>query len=730
MSRQYKILIGLIMTITFLTFNLVLNEKEFVNTSFLTDQSTITEVFPNSTEIEIYDSVLFTVHVTSNGDPVPYGTVTLKEVTDGLYEVSGGLINGMVILEWLVQSSTPTGWCTFIATYEGAEGYATSSGTTEVSVGDPVPTGSWGTVTNIIPNVSIAWIDSTVTFSVSITILGSAFPFFSGGYISLVDISENIVLQKQNIISQAAVTYTTDFTVTIPQWYSSGLHLFEARYTGSFEADHTPSMGTCSLQVLVNGYSLSLSTNATTINREDSNLLLSAYIAGDDPLNHLLILKTIQNSTQIVLAETNVTSRDYTYVFSPKFHHQLGMIDFELTLHSPITGDIEAQERISVVIIDSVSILYEFNADEYGTGDLVHLIVYSVETDLPTQPLRANITVSDLSIPLELGTVTTDIYGRAEMEWQVPEGIAGGIHQIEIQAKPFDSYYSATTIITEIIVRTNINFILSYPVSIQRGKQTILNCTVMSDSNMINEGHLNLRYQNGTLIWSTEVTGLVHYTYNVGLDHIIGPVSFLWEYEGSAAFHPGNLSMTMKVFSQPYFLSLTPNCTSIVQGKTVRLVGRLVDEIGQGIANADVTLWNNNNLIAIVSTVENGTFIYEYFIPLNTPMGLYIIEARFAGDYSLFRLSASNFGVCTISIRAPLQMIMNDLLIGTETTTIQISGTPFEEVELTWSPLNNTPLPWYTIGSLTLDSDGQGYYLWTIPVFKGNTSLRAINHVG
>ncbi|MFX0206519.1 MAG: Ig-like domain-containing protein, partial [Candidatus Hodarchaeota archaeon] len=730
MSGLKKLLFRLLFLSIVLVIIITSEGSSTVHAAPLADQPTITEVFPNKVEIHTLDAVNFTVHVTSDGDSVPNGLVTIQEVTDYSYYVSGEIINGIVILEWVAQPWTPTGWCTFIATYEGTVGYTSSSGTTEVNVDDPVSTGQWGTETSITPDISTASPSSNVTFTVSITILGGAFPVFSGGYITLIDTSENIVLDKKDIVTQAAVTYITDFTLNIPSWYSSGIHMIEARYTGSLEVDHAPSTGSCSLQILINGYSLSLRANTTIFDREDSNLLLDAYIQGDDPTTHLLTLEAIQNTTHTLLDELTVTSRDYSFLFIPDYSYQLGTIEFELTLRSPLTGGIEVQERLSVIIVDTTAIIYEFDAEEYSVGDTIHLTVYTVENDIPTQAVQANVSIRDLTIPLELDPVTTNIWGRTEFTWIIPEEMTGGLHQIEIQAIPLELCYLETTISTQITVRGDIEFILAYPTSVQLGTSTTINCTVLSGSDFIREGILNLRHQNGSLIWSTELTGPIQYTYTVPLTHELGSLGLLWEYEGSEVYRSGSQSFAMTVFSQPYFDSLIPNRTSVIREQTVKIDGRLLDETGQGVGYVDVTVWDNDQLIDTISTVENGSFVYEYVIPSDTSMGLHVIETHFIGDYTQFRLPASNFGVCTFTVRPPLQVSLNNPIIGGDVVIIQVSGASYEEIELAWSPLNDSPLPWYIITSLTLDSKGQGNWPWSVPIFKGNISVRAVNLVG
>ena len=246
LKKMQKRYIRIGMSLLFLILLNMGNNTNLIDASPSGNQLTLTEVFPDRTDVDVGESVFFTVHVTANSEPVPTGIVTVHEETDSIYEVSGNVSDGVAILGWVAQSSTPTGWCTFIADYEGTTGYDPSSDTTQVSVANPVIPGEDETRTTITPNVTTVYPNDTVNFDIIIT--GSA-PFF-GGYIALYDITENIVLQRHDIILTMAATYSTSMDLTIPSWYVNGSHTIEARYTGSYDIYHAPSSDSCIIQAI------------------------------------------------------------------------------------------------------------------------------------------------------------------------------------------------------------------------------------------------------------------------------------------------------------------------------------------------------------------------------------------------------------------------------------------------------------------------------------------------
>ena len=123
--------------------------------------------------------------------------------------------------------------------------------------------------------------------------------------------------KNNNIIMNPVLTYSIIFDFTVPNWYSTGVHTIEARYSGSFDADHAPSSDSCQIQLIINGNIIEITSNATEMNREDGTLQLDASILGDDPTGQTITLQASQNngSIQMILEETILNSSQYSYTF-------------------------------------------------------------------------------------------------------------------------------------------------------------------------------------------------------------------------------------------------------------------------------------------------------------------------------------------------------------------------------------------------------------------------------
>jgi hypothetical protein len=693
-----------------------------------TTQNTVTEVFADRIEANTFDSIFFTIHVSSDGNPVPDGQVQLYEISTSFDMKYGNIVNGVVVIEYIVMAHVPSGWRTFVAEYVGTADYYPSADTTEVSISDPQATGVWETETTITPSVTQAGTNENITFTVDITILGGAFPFFSGGYVSIVDLTENIVLDRHDIEMSPVLTYSINFDFTVPGWYSTGFHIIEAEYSGSYDADHAPSSDTCQVQFVINGNIIEFTSNATEVNREDGVIELDASILGDDPTGQTIVLQASQDngSIQMTLDETTLSSSQYSYTFVPSYTHQLGPIMFEIFLKDSVSQEVLAENNLNATIYDTVEFIYEFDQESYTDGDTVSLTVYAVEADLPTQPVMGDVTVNDVTQGIEL-TETVDAFGRADFSWLIPINSSGSVHEVLISIVPSGIYHQGTITSTSINVYGHIQFDVNYPINAQRGEQVSLICTVLSNSGTtIDEGTLTLKDSGDNTIWSTTLSGTAQYQHTFDLSAPIGPTEFIWEYSGTDNYQAGSFNFSIVVLSVPHFNTLTLNKSDVVEGEVIQVAGQLVDEVGQGVSDVDVTIWDSGTLLGTITTQMDGSFTYDYNIPAGAALGIHVIESHFDGDYAVYRLASNNIASAVLTVNAPIQLNIIDTLIAGEITEIQISGGPNEEITLSWSPLENQTV-WNSIGSIILDQNGEGIWNWLVPSYKGNVSVRGKN---
>jgi hypothetical protein len=407
------------------------NSTNISSVSASETQSTVTEVFADKIEVISPNSIFFTIHVTAGGNPVPSGQVTVYEETDAFYAATGEIYNGIGYVEWIPKAWTPTGWCTFIADYEGTSQYDASSGNTQVSVDDPVIPGNTETETFVVTNTEIAYPNETVDFDVTINIIDSVFPLFSGGYVYIFDITENIVLKRHDIVAVMDDTYTTTLTLTIPSWYTNGTHTIETRYSGSYNVDHATSSDSSVIDIINNNtapieenFTISMSGNTTTINRGLDTLHITATIDGDNPAGKIIQLYSYQDngSISLLVDEDTMISRDYSYIFDPDSNYQEGSVLLELSLIDNITNETKATANISAIIIDPI-IIYNttisLDQDIYEAimGDILNIPVYitSSSGDPITDGIlycyirQNNVTIQELNASISNGYTSFDI---------------------------------------------------------------------------------------------------------------------------------------------------------------------------------------------------------------------------------------------------------------------------------------------------------------------------------
>lgn len=345
------------------------NNSIVSNVSATEAQPTITEIFADRIEVISPNSIYFTIYVTTSGIPVSSGQVTVYEETDSVYAVTEEIYNGMAIVQWTPKVWTPTGWCTFIGSYEGTSEYEASAGSTEVSVNDPISTGTTPTQTLVSPSTTLLSTNEIIEFDVTVNIIDPMFPLFSGGYITLTDLTEGLVLQHHNIEDLMDSTYLMTFTQTIPALFQNGTHTFKIQYSGSYDVDHASSSTTVNIIILNNytapiseNYTLSMEANTTVITRGVDILGITVSIEGDDPTGKILQLSSSQDNGSIttLLDEVTVTSPDYSYNYDPNETAIEGPITFILNLLDPITYEIKASANVSAEIVDPITVYDSF----------------------------------------------------------------------------------------------------------------------------------------------------------------------------------------------------------------------------------------------------------------------------------------------------------------------------------------------------------------------------------
>lgn len=249
--RQHYIRVG-IGLLLFILLNSV-NNISITEADPTGSQITSTWIFADHILITGSDSIFFTVYVTSVGNPVTGGIVEVYKANEPANKVSATISGGMAILEWSDLSTSGYEAWSMEAHYLGTSEYNSSESATTIYIEPNFTPGEDESQTTIVPDITDVYINDTVNFDIDIAIAaGAPFPMFDG-YISLYDLSHNIVLWSEKIDSPAMYTYSTSAEFVIPSWYIYGNHTIEAQYSGSYNfASAAPSIGTCIIQSLSN----------------------------------------------------------------------------------------------------------------------------------------------------------------------------------------------------------------------------------------------------------------------------------------------------------------------------------------------------------------------------------------------------------------------------------------------------------------------------------------------
>lgn len=623
-------------------------------------QITVTELFADRTDVAVGEEVIFTIHVTANGIPVSSGKVTVLEETDSYYNVSGTITDGSIVLTWYAQTWTPVGWCTFLAIYEGTEGYDGSIGTTQVAVEFPIIPGTQETATDINPSIEMAYPDDTVEFEITITYLGAFHPYFDEGYVSLVDTTENIVLQRHDIGFEIIDTYITTLTLTIPTWYADGIHSIESRYTGSFDADHAPSLGSCTIEVINDQippppevFTIIMTGNATVIEFGNDILQIDATIEGDDPVGKTLRLTSYQDSGSIqhLLDEITVISRDYTYLFTPGSEDQPGPILFELILEDPVTQEIKASADFSAIIEEPITFFETIITLDTDIIDATYGTIHSIPVYLtssngnPITTGQLNCYIYD-GVTLLLDLTVPVSQGYAVVEVPI-EDFGEGNYQLSLEWLGNETQNAATYDATLNVVKGTALLDSSLDSStIEYGTITSWNAHVTN--------YLGNPVANTPISFATSLTGFYWDQWGTIMTNDLGDatIEVFWIKENQINYgQPGtytvritienNDKVTTKIMTHTLNILkntvvLTLNDVSTAHLETAVIDGILSTSNGNPISDATINLYWNATATGIwqkIATVTTDNFgYYSTQIEVNLLPKTYQLKAEYKGN--------------------------------------------------------------------------------------------------
>jgi hypothetical protein len=624
-------------------------------------QPTITQVFAEQIEVFYPDIICFTVYVTADGNPVSGGQVTVYEETDPFITETDEISDGIAFFIWRTESDDYGNPSTFIANYEGTSSYDPSSDSTEVYVNYPIEAGSQTTETTVLSNTTIAYTNDTIEFDITMQMIDGIWECFDGGYVALVDLTENLVLQYHEITYNEVEIYTLTFTQTIPFLFMNGTHTFEIRYSGSKFVDHAPSSASVDIQIINDyvepppeNYSISMTGDMTSINRGLDTLLINATLEGDDPTDKILQLYSYQDNGAIsdLVEEVTVTSREYTYSYTADETALEGPIIFELSLLDEGTYETKATVSISATIIDPI-IVYEttisLDQDIYeitmGNGLIIPVYITSSSGKPMTEgQIHCEIAQNEIILQELVGDIT-----NGYTEFTIPtETFSEGIFDLHF-SYPGNATQNVTTHNAEIqILKITATFESAITTAnMEYGTSTSWSARVTND--------MGVGIPNVPIKFETKLIGFYWDDWGTIMTNGTGyaTIDITWLDETQENYgRPGDYSVRIsivendKVYTDEELHSLSVTKNSVIftledaiiaHLGTGILQGTLTTSTGDPLVNTEIDLyWNCTThgwyqKINTVITDEFGNYYQE--VTVNEEPGFFILEAYYDGNY-------------------------------------------------------------------------------------------------
>jgi hypothetical protein len=519
-----------------------------------------------------------------------------------------------------------------------------------------------------------------------------------------------------------------EFDYQVPIFSLLGKNQFVSEYTGSSASNTEPcTSDVVDVDVLSTGYFISQSINVTKILRSEEVVEINTTIIGDNPVGLRIRMFYINDLELIILSEVILQSRTHQIIFFPNSSIALGELEIITELFDEYSI-IFANNSETLLIHDNVRIHYSLNASDYRQNDTIRMEAYVTQEDILTIPVDCQVELVDVSGGNKSLSITpTNLDCFVVFLFAIPENVSIGNHKFGLRVINVSNPY-LLGIHQEVIVPIKglIELDLTYESGvITRNSFTEIQVTVLSGGVTLNEGLVDLLYQNNTVIETRNCVAGLTFDLYIPRNHPIGKMSYIVHYYGSSLYDEYNKSLSLTIFSKPIIESMGQNDSEVIKGQSVRFWGTLLDEAGtplnsQYISILDLTTGEEKGSVL---TDNEGMFFYDLQISQLTQIGVHLIEFTFSGDFRFYFLPSIESPIASIIVRPPLSLMIEENIFADSWTQIRLEGGPKETISLSWLKDNETN--WEFIADVQLDSIGLGVYNWSTPYYEGGISIRA-----
>jgi len=582
------------------------------------------------------------------------------------------------------------------------------------------------TTTTLTMDKNTAYFLETVTFTAHVEkVGGSSWPI--EGVLWFHDTTTGQNLSDSPVPLDVYSEATLEWTV--PLGYPLGYHDINATFIPENPQDYQSSSDVEILDVLGTGFTANLAANPEKAYREETSVNLTTVLTGANVSNKLAKYYYEDSIGLNYIGQSDVIDNVSVYLWTPEWVMELGGTTVWVKIYNDSDEYMGINDSTLVEIWDKTEVSVSYHQEPYYPQGVVEAdIRVFLASNIGVDVENATVEVYDLLDDQLVGVYETDEDGVFTFIYD-PQQV--GQHTLNLTVYPEDSFVEGDNHYSTYIVNGETLIVTEVPGEAQRDTMIYLNATVYCYGEIVTEGNLLLKYTNGTIIETFQVMGKVVYGYYVFPSHELGEMVFFWEYEGTVIYDPSNSTTDVVTFwSIPNFAqgSVSTNPTSTITGQNVEIKGQLIDEVGEGVENALITLYEGGSLRGTAVTGFDGWFYYNYSITSSMPVGWHTILVKFEGEGSIYCYPAQSSPMVQFFVRTPITLTMETTLYAEEDVDIQVEGTPNHMINLYWQQGSGGSANWIT--NIPLDQNGQGSTTWNVPYHKGLILVFANNSYG
>ncbi|MFX1283121.1 MAG: hypothetical protein ACFFB5_05675 [Promethearchaeota archaeon] len=677
------------------------------------------------------DTIQFTIFVYTGFDPVPTGVVRIIDTNTSEY-IDTTILGGEAKVNWTVFEPFIEGVHVFKANYQGFLDYSPSSGICSIYFDEFTPGSSRTTTITLNSNSTVVFKNSSVRFTVELEIINSVQPYFKGGYIYVKNnnLSGSPMIHTYGPLPldpSALLTYSFDYQ--IPIFSPVGINAFFVEYTGSSQSQTKPCTSSHhNITVLSTGFWLDQSIDQVDLQREESTLELNTTILGDNPIGLELKMYSSLNDQKFIIDDRILESRNVITYFLPNSSVPVGILSIITELIDPSTKTQYTNTTTAVSIIDYARIDHSENATQYRHNESIRIEAYITEQDVWTHPVVTTVELQDVTDGnRSLINKTTNQDGFVVIDYPIPDNATVGNHKFSLTTHNTNKFILDITETFLIPIKGITEIDVTYESGgVDRNEITLIEATVLSGGVAISEGLIVLEFAiNDSVIETRDCEPGLEFEYFIEPSHPRGIMEYQIHFLGSYNYDEHVEPIDLPVFSNPTFSTSGQNASEVIKGHTVRIWGRLVDEIGQPVCYEEIELTDTTigTFLGTSVTDDQGLFFYDYFISQSTQIGVHFVEITYSGNILEFYRASTNNPLKSITVRPPLSVMIEAEVVANHWTIISLEGGLNDDILLEWQKYGE--IDWSYLGVVVLNSSGRGLYNWSTPYYKGEFAIRA-----